>query len=447
MQKHEYLFEKLSPFRLFLKCALPSMVSMAMTALYTVADGIFVGHFLGEGALAAVNLVMPLITIGFALSDMIAVGSSVQIAMHLGKKQTEEANRIFTVCSLLIVGVSSLMGLLGFFCAEPLLRLMGADAAITALAAEYLQVFALFAPVIMVFFAVDNYLRICGRPRYSMVLNVLTSVLNIVLDFLFLGVWNMGIGAASLASCASLTLGTLLGFLPFFRGKLPLRFVRGGISPAVLGGILVNGSSEFFSSIAGSLLMLILNSVLLRLAGATAVAAFSIVLYVDSVVASLLYGLADSVQPAISYCYGARLRRRVFSLEKHMLAASAVISLCALAGMWLGGEEIVSLFIPQGGQALLDMSLRAMKLFSLTYLTGWVATGLSAFFTATNRAGSSLGLSLCRALCFPLLCLAVLPQVLGLDGVWLAAPVGGLLAAVLALLLLGAVLRRERAAN
>ncbi len=285
MTQHEKLFESLPPTRLFFRCALPSMISMAMLSLYTVADGIFVGRYVGPNALAAVNLVMPLIMMSFALVDLVAVGSSVQISIRLGEKNERAANRIFSFCTGLIVALSCVIGLGGFFLAGPMVSLMGAEAEVTAMGAEYMQVYAVFAPVIMVFFAVDNYLRICGRVgrvRYSMILNVVTALLNIVLDFLFLVVFRWGVAAAAAASCLSIALGTVLGFLPFVMGRLPLRFVRGTISARQLGNILANGSSEFFSSIAGSVMMVILNSVLLRLSGSMAVAAFSIVMYVDN---------------------------------------------------------------------------------------------------------------------------------------------------------------------
>lgn len=242
---------------------------------------------------------MPFLLISFVFPDLIAVGSSVQIALRLGEKKEEEASRIFTMCSLLIVVLSCLIGLAGFLGAEAMLQILGADAAVAALGAEYLRVYALFAPFIMVFYAVDNYLRICGRPRYSMVVTVITSLLNVVLDYLFLGVFGWGIAAAALASCLCLTLGTVLNYVPFLRGKLPLRFVRGGISLRLLGNIFYNGSSEFFSNIAGSVLMVVLNGVLLRMGGSAAVAAFSIVLYVDSVANSLLFGMSDSLQGAV----------------------------------------------------------------------------------------------------------------------------------------------------
>ena len=441
---NQHIFETLSPTRLFFRAALPSMVSMAVTSLYTVADGIFVGRCIGGDALAAVNLVMPLILISFALADLVAVGSSVQIAIHLGEKKGEDASRIFSFCAGLIFAVSCVAGLLGWFLGEPAVRLMGAEPAVTALAGSYLRVYAAFSPAVMIFFALDNYLRICGRIHYSMGVNVAASLLNVALDFLFLVVLRWGIWAAALASCLSMAAGTVLSLVPFLTQKLPLRFLRGTLSPRLLGNILANGSSEFFSNIASSAMMILLNAVLLRMAGTVAVTAFSIVMYVDSVVGGLLYGMADALQPAISYSYGAGLRGRMFALERRVLAASAAVALAVMAWMLLGGGGVVGLFIQNGDPALLEMSLRAMSLFALSYLTNWAGTALSAFLTAMNRPGASLALAVSRTLGFPLACLAVLPGLLGLDGVWLTPAVGSALTALLALCLLLRVLRREK---
>ena len=140
----------------------------------------------------------------------------------------------------------------------------------------------------------------------------------------------------------------------------------------------------------------------------------------------------DSMQPAISYCYGAKLRGRMFAFEKRVLLAGALLSGITLAGMRLGGQGIISLFIRENDPALLEMSLRAMELFSFTYLTGWIGVGLSAFFTAVNRPGTSLGISIGRALFFPLLALAVLVPLLGVDGVWLTSAASSTLTAVTA---------------
>lgn len=445
MMQHNQIYEQLMPGRLFARCAFPSMVSMAVTSLYTVADGIFVGRMIGADALAAINLVMPLIIMSFALADMVAAGSSVQISIRLGERREGEACRIFSFCSLLIVAISCAAGAGGLLMAEPLVRLMGAGGAVAELAVAYLRVYALFSPAIMIFFALDNYLRICGLVRYSMMLNVLTSVLNILLDFWLLVVLRRGIAAAALASCLSLALGTLLGLLPFLmRRDLPLRFQHGRLPLRMVASILANGSSEFFSNISGSVLMIILNTVLLRLSGSLAVAAFSIVMYVDSVVKSLLFGMADSLQPALSYNYGAGNSKRILALERWVLGAAALLSAATMLWMLLGGEQILALFVRTSDPALLAMSIRAMRLFSLSYLFSWAGIALSSFFTALNRPVFSLVMAFCQTLAFPLFCLTLLSSLLGLDGVWLTAAAAGALSTLLAAALLLFVLRGLR---
>ena len=242
-----------------------------------------------------------------------------------------------------------------------------------------------------------------------------------------------------------MTLGTFLSYAPFVRGKLPLGFVRGRISLRLMRNILFNGSSEFFTNIAGSVMMLVFNGVLLYLAGAMAVAAFSVVMYVDSVVISLLYGMTDSMQPAISYSYGAGNRRRMLAFEKRVLLAGALIAAAAWAALRLGGGEILALFLKNEDPALIALSGQAMALFSFTYCTSWIGVCLSAFFTAVNRPAVSLLISLGRALLFPMAALAVLVRALGLEGVWLAPPVGNGLTALAAAVVFAVFLRRERA--
>ena len=139
MTQHEKLFESLPPTRLFFRCALPSMISMAMLSLYTVADGIFVGRYVGPNALAAVNLVMPLIMMSFALVDLVAVGSSVQISIRLGEKNERAANRIFSFCTGLIVALSCVIGLGGVWLTAPAAGVLTAALAVWFLTAVLRQ--------------------------------------------------------------------------------------------------------------------------------------------------------------------------------------------------------------------------------------------------------------------------------------------------------------------
>ena len=427
------MFSTLSPLRLFFRCALPSMAGMAVSSLYMVADGIFVGKFIGSHALAAINLVMPVIMISFALSDMIAVGSSVQISIRLGQGKEREACTVFSFSSLFIVAISCLVGLAGFFGGAQAVRLMGAGDDVLNLAVEYMRVYAVFAPFIMIFFALDNYLRVCGRTIYSMGMNIFIALSNLFFDWLFIVHFRMGVSSAALASCISLTLGTGIGLFPFFGKKLVLRFVSPRIPWHILRNIIGNCSSEFFSNISASVSMVIMNAVLLRLSGAMAVATFSIVMYIDSFVSSMLFGMVDALQPAISYNFGAAKYTRMFRLEKILMTAGAVISISAMAFMLTGGHLIIPFFMEGDQPELTAMASRAMHLFSFSYLFNWIGTAAGSFFTAMNKPAVSLAVSFGQTMAFPLVSLAVLPAFLGIDGVWLTSLSAEIMTAALAL--------------
>ena len=167
-------------------------------------------------------------------------------------------------------------------------------------------------------------------------------------------------------------------------------------------------------------------------------------MYVDSVVKSLLFGMADSLQPALSYNYGAGNRKRILALERWVLGAAALLSAATMLWMLLGGEQILALFVRTSDPALLAMSIRAMRLFSLSYLFSWAGIALSSFFTALNRPVFSLVMAFCQTLAFPLFCLTLLSSLLGLDGVWLTAAAAGALSTLLAAALLLFVLRGLR---
>ena len=435
MDTNTFMFEKMQPTKLFIKCAIPATLSMIFSGIYSIADGIFVGRCIGSDALAAVNLVMPLIMISFALAEMIAVGSSVQLAMLLGQKEKELANRTFSVCIKVILGISVIIGIIFFFLSKPILMLMGTEGMALQYGIEYIRVYAVFSPLIIVYFAADNYLRICGKQNYSMALNIVTSVLNIVLDFLLLVVWKQGVWAAAFTSCISIALGTVMALWPFFRNKLELKFVKGWISAKQFVKLVANGSSEFFANIASSIFSFILNIVLLSIGGATAVAAMSVVMYVESIASMMISGMSDSMQPAISYCHGAGLKKRVYALEKRVLVSAAVLSLTACLLLRYGGAWVVPFFVKSDETELLALSIHAMSLYALSYLVNWVDGCLSGYLTALGQAGRSFIVSIMGTLVLPLVGLAVLVPPLGLAGVCLMPLFAGVLSAVLSLVL------------
>jgi len=164
---------------LFFTAALPGAVSMVASSLYNVSEGLFVGRFLGSAAFAAVNLALPLVIINYAIADLLGVGSSVPISIALGRGDEDEANNIFSSTILLIFAAGLLTGSLLFFGAPFLFRAMGAEGELLDNAVKFLRVNAMWSPITTIMYAVDNYLRICGRIRRSTSVNILMSGLGI----------------------------------------------------------------------------------------------------------------------------------------------------------------------------------------------------------------------------------------------------------------------------
>lgn len=435
------MFAKLPPTRLFFRCAIPEIVTAVFGALYSVVDGLFVGRFLGEDALAAINLIMPVIMITEAISNMIATGASVQMSILLGEKDREMASRVFSFSVKFILAFSFVLSALGFFFAKQFITLIapGATESALALGTDYLKIYALFGPLIPVYFAIDNYLRVCGKQKLSMIIGIASQLLNVILDFILIAVLDMGIKAAAVASCVSIVLGSVVMLAVFLGRRMDVCYTRKNISASRFLRILANGSSELFSNIAVSVMSIVMNLFLLKYGGTTAVAAFSILMYVDSIIGMICFGMCDALQPAISYCYGSGLIERMKYIFKRVIAASVITSVVSFLFMLLAGPGVAKIFVQPGDTNLANMSVTAIKLFSFSYLVGWIDMCFSSYFTALERPGRSLVVSFFGTLFFPIAFLYILTPIMGLNGVWLMPTVSAIASGILTLTLVASL--------
>jgi len=366
---------------------------------------------------------MPIIMMVFAFSSMIATGASVRIAVFLGENNREEASRVFTYSLKFIFVISCIIGALGLIFAEPFVRLLAPGATEQAIeyGIIYTRVYALFSPLMPIYHATDNYLRVCGKEKLSMWLNIGTQILNIVLDVILIAFLGQGVWAAAFTSCIAMVLGAVISLLLFRGKKMDLYYEKGKVSTVLFLRILANGSSEFFSNISMSVMSVVYNFFLLAYGGTTGLAAFSVVMYVDSFIGMLTFGMCDALQPAISYCYGAGLMSKVKAIFKRIIIGSAVLSAASLLFMMFVGEYVAPLFVKPEDTELLAVSIIGMKLFSLSYLTGWVDMCFSSYFTALERPARSLITSFFGTLVFPIGFLFILTPIWQLNGVWLSA--------------------------
>ena len=430
MNSHE-LFTNTPPRKLFFFAALPGAVSMLASALYQLFDGMFVGRFLGSTPFAALNLAMPFVIINFALADLIGVGSSVPISIHLGRHEDEEASNYFTCASILIVLAGIVVGAAIYAAAPLMIALMGAEGEFASLAVAYLRVYGLCSPVTTIVFAVDNFLRICGKTRESMFLNIFMSILSVALEAFFLLVLHLGIAGAALGTCLGMAVTAVVAYVPFFRGRMLLRFQKPRFSRAMIQKIVSSGAPNFLNNIAGRITSILMNVLLVRLGGEIAVSIYGVLMYVEGFIQPLLYGMCDSLQPAVGYNWGARAFGRVKAIEACCFRAAAAISLVSALVISLIPEPIARIFMDDVSTGAIADTVFALRLFSITYLTRWFSFATQSFMLAIERAGAATLISVSTALIFPVLLIAALWP-LGLTGLWLNFAGTSLLAGALA---------------
>ena len=428
-------FGTMEPKKLFVKLAIPSLISMLFSSLYMMADGIFVGKIIGSKALAAINLVFPIIMILFAVGDMVASGASVKIGIKLGEKNEKEASEIFSVALLFIFILNIIFAIIGLIFTKDIIFILIKDKELANLAYKFAYVFILFLPIIAPFFAIDNYLRICGKANMSMWINIGVSVLNIILDAIFIGYLKLGIEYAALASSLSMSIGTLILIYPFITKKVALRFTKPKIKIKEMLGIIYNGSSQFFSNISGSIMAIIMNSFLLYYGGAVGVAAYSIVMYIESLIVPMLFGMIDAVQPVFSYNYGAKNNKRIMTFFKITCTVALSISIVTMIIIFVFPDFLVRMFSSESDIAVIDMAKKALLLYAPSYLFTWFIMTVSGVLTGLEKATESIVLMSAESIILPLFSTLVLTQLIGVYGIFITPTISGAVSIVVSIIL------------
>lgn len=439
----ETMYATMKPWRLFFVVALPGMISMFAMSIYSIVEGIFIGQILGEGAFAAVNIAMPLVMINFSLADLIGVGSSAPISIALGRKDHAQANNFFSCSVILIFLASLLMGSIMFFAAEPLARMMGADDVLLDTSVRYLRTCALCSPLATIFFAMDNYLRISGFVKTSMVINVASNLLTIGLLAFFLLVCHMDVVGSALATSLSMCACSLIAMIPFLRNRALLKFVKPKFHISMLRRIAACGSPVFLSNISGRVTSILMNISLMTLGarmlgeggGTTAVAVYAILMYASDFCWPLLYGISDALSPAIGYNWGAENYDRVKRIAGCGYAGTALVGLVSTSLLFFFPGTIAALFANPEDTRLLALSTHAIRIFCFAYVFRWLAVMTQSFLSAVQKPAQATIMSVGTALVFPVVLLGALWS-FGLDGIWFNFVGVNALAAILSWILL-----------
>ncbi len=439
----EAMYATMKPWKLFFIVALPGMISMFAMSIYSIIEGIFIGQRLGEGAFAAVNIAMPLVMINFSLADLVGVGASVPISIALGKKDNKTANNVFS-CSVIMIFITSLvMGTVMFFAAEPLCRMMGADDVLLETSVRYLRTCALCSPLSSIFFAMDNYLRISGYVKTSMVINVASNIATLGLLTFFLIVLDMDVVGSALATSVSMCLCSFVAMIPFLRRRTLLQFTKPKFHLAMFKEIAACGSPVFLSNISGRVTSILMNISLMTLGvqvwgengGTTAVAVYAVLMYSSDLCWPLLYGISDSLAPSIGYNWGAENYKRVKKIAKCGYIGTATVGLVSTSILFFFSDTVASLFSKAEDVMLLAESSVAIRLFCFAYLFRWFVVSTQSFLSAIEKPFFATLMSVSTALIFPVIILGALWS-MGLSGIWLNFVGVNMLAAILGIVLL-----------
>lgn len=414
--------------------ALPSIVMMVFTSIYGVVDGTFVSNFVGKTPFAAVNLVWPFLMILGAFGFMIGTGGSALVAKTLGENKKEDANRYFTMLITLVVILGVLLTIIGLIVLRPLSSALGASGQMLEDCVTYGRTLMIFNTAFMLQSVFQSLFITAEKPRLGLIMTVVAGLTNMVLDALFIAVFKWGLVGAALASGLSQCIGGILPLIYFLSSKndTPLKFVKTKMEGKVLLKACANGASELMTTVSSSLVSMLYNFQLMRLAGQNGIAAYGAVMYVEFAFIAVLIGYSIGTAPIVSYHYGSENHNEVKNMLQKSFKIMSILGITMMVLAQILASPLAKVFVGYDKQ-LFDMTVHGFRLFSFYFILAGINIYASSFFTALNNGMISAIISFSRTLGFETLAVIILPIFLQLDGVWLAITVAEICAFVISI--------------
>ena len=407
--------------RMIMRFSIPSIIAMILTSLITVADGFFIGNFVGSEGIAAVNLGLPIVYLYLAVGLMVSVGGVAIAGMALGGGDTRKSRNVFNQTMMTVVAASALLSVILWFCLDPMLGFLQADAVVARHFKDYYTIMLLELPLMVINASFGMFIRGEGKPQYFMQVSILNVLLNILFNYCFVRWLNWGVKGIALASLISAAVALLCILYFFIKKSSVYKLQRFRFSSAVLRDTILNGGSEFIGEMSLCVSMFAYNYVILQNIGVDGVTAFTIVGYVAYVFSMIVIGFGQGAVPLFSFTYGANERLLASSLRRItsrmvLVAGAVVYGLVLIGSKWYGG-----LFV--NSEAVEALVRSGVAVFGVSFLLSGVNVIASFYFTSIGKAMESAVISSARGLVILLACIFVLPPLLGMTGVWLVAPV------------------------
>jgi putative MATE family efflux protein len=385
----------------FARFALPSILGLLAITTASIVDGIFVGHFVSSDGLAAINLLLPYLTLVFGFALMIAIGGAVRCGHFLGQTMAEKASSVLSKClaAVLLVGVSFL--LLSWWQDETILRLLGTPESLMPLILPYFHVIAAVL-VIQIFTMVLYYfVRQDNGQRLGTTALVTGALMNIALDALFIVHFEMGLVGAAWATAIAQGVQLLI-LITYFLRPQRLLYWSWPRDWAEFKHISFNGLSEFINEISGGLVILVLNWLLVTQLGVDGIAAFAVINYMIFVSLMLYYGIADALHLLVSHNHGAGNTERIVQFLFTAIAAVMLLSFGMTLLLLLCPEYLTQLFLNEAAQGTAELSLQFAELVWPLFLINGVNVILSIYLTAMQKPKPSMLIAMSRGLILPI---------------------------------------------
>lgn len=404
-----------------LRFCLPSIGMMVFTSIYGVVDGFFVSNFVGKTAFASINLVMPFLMILGGVGFMIGTGGSALVAKHLGEKNEALARRVFSMMIYLTIILGVIVSVLGFVFADKVAVLLGAEADMVESCVLYARTCLVFNTMFMLQNVFQSFLVTAERPKLGLIVIVAAGLTNMGLDTLFIAVFQWEVVGAAAATGISQTVGGLLPLLFFMKkdnGSV-LRLVRTRLELRPILKACANGSSELMTNISSSVVSMLYNFQLLELAGQNGVSAYGVLMYVQFIFAAVFIGYSIGTAPITGYNFGAQNHAELKNILKKSVSTMLITGAVMVGLAQALAAPLAHIFVGYDAE-LFEMTKHAFQLFSFAFLLSGFNIWCSSFFTALNNGAVSAAVSFLRTLVFQLAAVLILPEVWGLDGVWLS---------------------------
>lgn len=402
-----------------MKYSIPAIVAMVLTSMVTVVDGFFISSYIGEEALASMNLGIPILYIFLAVGIMIGVGGVSIAGRRLGEQLIEKSINVFnqTVVTGVVAFVS--LALIVALLIRPLVTIVGLDNHVVEIMLSYYRIMIWVYPFLVLNIVYGMFLRGEGKHSLFMFNTIITTFLNILLDYILIVRFNMGLQGAAMASGVAVLTGTIIMTGYFLSKKTLFSFKKFTFEKSDLKETLYNGSSELIGQLSLSITMLFMNYVILKRLGLMGVASMSIIGYSRYIIEMIIIGFGQGISPMISYSYGAEAFDVGEKLRKQTSKLVLGLGIVSCLALFIGGHVYGSIFTDD--PKLIEMIAFGMKLFSLSFLFMGYNIISSFYFTGNGYAKESIIISSLRGLIILSFNIFVLPILFGNVGIWLIA--------------------------